>query len=368
MSKNNRKLIPCPECGREKSFEGLCWWCQARKKREAFEALTSQEISTMIGNIIAKMKEDKYEDVQDDLFSLIAYHDINTEKIADTAFEKNLFYPAMLYKDASLALQEKLIALLLDPQCSKSQASDILCALAATRSDRAREVFYHLEKHPMPWRKDLYVNPSIYAQDGGWTFDDQGNKIELIYKDCYAIQKEKRADTAIHIGTKRADVCPVCGCQVVDILTIDGNDKRLHFLGIQGKVKIPICPNCASMCEKTIVRYTLDGASSFEIVEPFGDENYMSESDFKALENNELVLSLAKKPLYYSMGSDELCTVGGSPQWIQDPQYEICPDCGKKMRLLAALSLEEIFDGSEGTLYIEICTDCSIVTVVHQQT
>ena len=154
----------------------------------------------------------------------------------------------------------------------------------------------------------------------------------------------------------------------MNILTINGNDERLSFLGLNGNLKIPICPNCASMCEKTIIRYQLDGESTFEIVEPFGEENYISEEDLKKLTTNNLKLSRTKKPVYFSCGNDDVSTIGGNPEWVQDWQYESCPDCQKKMKLLSAISWDQVLDGSEGILYIEICKDCSIIVTFHQQT
>ena len=366
MSIKGKEPIPCPECNTTKYFEGLCYKCTNRQKREAYEALTPSEVEAMVETIITKMMQDQYKEVENDFTNLVAYHDINTEKIAHIAFEKRLFYPPELYKDASAQTQEALIALLLDPACKDANA--ILCSLATIGSERVREVFYALEKNPLPWRKKLYVDPSIYAECGGWSFDTKGDKIDLIYQDTYALYREKRVDNAIKLGTKRAGTCSVCGCSLVDILTLDGTDERLAFLGIKGKIKIPICPSCASMCEKILVRYQVDGESTFEMIEPFGDENYMSPKDLEDLENNQLVLSLEKKPLYYGRGCDELCTIGGNPVWIQDWQYETCPDCQKKMKLLAALSWDYLFDSMEGTLYVEICTDCSTVVLFHQQT
>lgn len=363
----NNKPIPCPECDREKYFEGLCYACNNRKLRQHYEVMAKDQIDTTIGNIIANIETIKdWEDVYKDFNGLLAYQDISTEEIANEAFKKDILYPPTLYRNASEEIQNKLIALLLQPDCK--YASHILSCLAVIGSDKVREVFYELENNPLPWRKNLYVNPSFYAGLGGWTFDDSGNKIELIYKECYSIVNEDREDNAVRIGEALAEKCSVCKCQTINILTINGTDERLLFLGINGTLKIPICPNCASMCEKTIIRYQIDGESSFEIVEPFGEENYVSDEDFIELTTNNLKLSQTRKPVYFSCGNDDVSTIGGNPEWVQDWQYESCPDCQKKMKLLSAISWDQISKDSEGILYIEICTDCSIAVSFHQQT
>lgn len=362
-----KKTIPCPECDREKYFEGLCYACNNKKLREHYELMNKDQIDATMVNIIAKIETiDKWEDVYTDFSGLLAYQDIDTKEIANAAFQKNIFYPPTLYKNASEEIQNKLIELILKPDCK--DANDILSCLAVIGSDGVRDVFYELEKSPLPWRKKLYVNPSFYAELGGWTFDANGKKIELNYKECYSLIKDEREDNAVKVGEALSEICSVCKCKIVNILTINGNDERLSFLGLNGRIKIPICPNCASMCEKTIIRYQLDGESTFEIVEPFEEENYISEDDYKKLTANNLTLSQSKKTVYYACGNDELSTIGGNPEWVQDWQYENCPDCQKKMKLLSAISWNQILDGSEGILYIEICTDCSIVVTFHQQT
>ena len=44
------------------------------------------------------------------------------------------------------------------------------------------ETLLELERNPRPWRKGLYVDPSSYAQIGGWTFDKEGQRIRDVYK------------------------------------------------------------------------------------------------------------------------------------------------------------------------------------------
>ena len=45
-----------------------------------------------------------------------------------------------------------------------------------------------------------------------------------------------------------------------------------------------------------------------------------------------------------------------------------CPGCGKPMKYLAQIQWDTVMDGTEGTLYIEFCPDCQIVSMQHQQT
>ncbi len=61
--------------------------------------------------------------------------------------------------------------------------------------------------------------------------------------------------------------------------------------------------------------------------------------------NNKFVVSDKEKPLFYGTFTDDVSTIGGFANWVQDGEYRECPE-----------------------LYIEICPDCKIITMFHQQT
>ncbi len=55
--------------------------------------------------------------------------------------------------------------------------------------------------------------------------------------------------------------------------------------------------------------------------------------------------------------------------WIEDCNIINCPDCKKPMRYLAQLPWDILtVNGGDGSLYIEICSDCKKVSLQHQQT
>ena len=55
------------------------------------------------------------------------------------------------------------------------------------------ETLLELERNPRPWRKSLYVDPSSYAQCGGWTFDKDGHRTQLNFNTCYPMVKGRPA-------------------------------------------------------------------------------------------------------------------------------------------------------------------------------
>ena len=66
---------------------------------------------------------------------------------------------------------------------------NLMCCLAFQGDGRALETLLELENHPRSWRKKLYVDPSIYAQCGGWTFNKKGQRTQLNFDTCFSFVK-----------------------------------------------------------------------------------------------------------------------------------------------------------------------------------
>jgi hypothetical protein len=143
----------------------------------------------------------------------------------------------------------------------------------------------------------------------------------------------------------------------------------LAFLNLPGSVKIPVCPQCAEMCERTLVRYRPDGDSAMELINPFGNERAMPESEYAEMTSRRFALAECPENLFFARGNDESSvTVGGFAAWIQDFQYDACPDCGRTMRYFASVPWYALSDWTGGTLFLEICPDCRVISAFHQQT
>jgi len=182
---------------------------------------------------------------------------------------------------------------------------------------------------------------------------------------------DKSKDNAAVIGRLRQDTCPHCSCQLVDMLVLDGRDERLIFLGMDGIFTATCCPNCCCYTEAVFSRFTLDGGST--PIFPYNEledemENDMDEDVMKELLSNTYILGETPVPLFYGVGSEDINTIGGFASWVQDWQYIACPDCSKPMKYVAQIQWDTVMDYSEGTLYIEVCPDCSIASMHHQQT
>ena len=362
----------CKECGTPLVFDGLCWKCRAKHHREEVNGWTEQEIEQKKKDVIEKLKVS----VEDEFYSTDecrVFYDLMTRgiccnEISRVACEKGIYYPNSLYYKADEEVRDKLIGKLMRTK-SADTGSRLLGCLAMIGDKKSQDVLYELKIHPRPWRKNLYVDSDIYAEEAGWTFDSKNEHIQLNYSKCFSFEPGNTKDeNGTFIARRRGEKCPHCGCELVDILVIDGKDERFAFLGLDGIITASCCPNCITLSEGISNKFTLDGKS--EIMEYEGEEeNYFEGGNIiDKMVENKYVVSEKERSLFYGAFNDDINTIGGFANWVQDWEYRECPECGKKMKYLAQIHWDTMIDSAEGTLFVEICPDCKIITMFHQQT
>lgn len=366
----SREAKKCKQCGAIIYFDGICIHCRAENERNEILSLSQSEMDTMIAQICAEIKETGKLKENRSLFTkLVNYRDIDTTQIAEAAFEKGVFRPCEIYKNAPSAVIKAMLDMLLADDTDI--ANDLLLCLAAHGGDDVFHAFQELEKNPRPWRKKLYVEPSVYATYGGWSYDKDGIFRETNFNTCYPMVKgtsEEKEHSPVKIGTKTDKRCSRCGCQIVNLMEIDGRDLRLDYLGIDGVIKAKCCPNCFPFSSGDFCRYTIDGESELIMDEAACAEDYLGDSGIDELSSNTYVLGDTPVPVRYAADWEGGSSVGGFAFWIQDCEIKLCPDCGKPMKYLAQIQWDTVLDGMEGNAYIEICKDCKVMAVLHQQT
>ena len=368
-----RKPQKCRQCGREIYFDGICVSCQAENERSRILALTSEEIAVKVQQICSEIEKKGKLDEEYDLFKkLLNYRDIDTSKMAETAFGQKVFYPCELYRDAPNDVIRAMIEMVMQDNIERSVAGNLLLCLAVHGGHEVFQAFLKLEKQPRKWRKNLYVNPSFYAVYGGWSYDENGRFIKTIFDKCYPMVKgtlEEKKHSPVKIGVKTEEKCPKCGCRIVNLMEIDGRDSRLDFLEINGVIKAKCCPNCFEYSDGDFCRYTIDGESEVFYGEDCSvTEDYLKDAGIEELSSNSYILEDSPVPLRYAADWEGGSSIGGFAFWIQDCEIKLCPDCGRPMKYLAQVQWDTVIDGMEGNAYIEICRDCKIIAILHQQT
>lgn len=364
----------CSNCNRLIGYKGLCWLCKADKKREEALNLTKEDIEKMQQYLVENVEGlDSMEEPEITYFwDCLSYHNVISEELQRAAVEKEVYYPEAIYYKAPEDVRDSLIEALM--LCDNSQiAGHLMGCLAMQGDDKSLEVLLELKRNPREWRKNLYVDSDFYAELGGWTFDNKGNRIPINYSTCYSLEKRNSEDKAVKIGKIRQDTCPHCKGKLVDILSIDGTDDRLKFLETNGKITVTCCPSCVlEAYPAAFSSYDLDGTGNalFPYEGVAENEEYCwSDEAYDELEKNELKLSTIERPVFFGAEDWDVATIGGFAHWIQDCNIVTCPDCKKPMRYLAQLPWDILTDGGgDGSLYIEICPDCKKVSLQHQQT
>lgn len=89
-----RQPKKCRQCGREIYFDGICASCQEENERNEILVLTEEEIADKIRQICNEIITNGALDKAENLFKkLLNYRDIDTSKIAETAFKQTVFIP-----------------------------------------------------------------------------------------------------------------------------------------------------------------------------------------------------------------------------------------------------------------------------------
>ena len=365
----------CPSCGRMIGYEGLCWLCRAEEERREAQAWSAEQVEEKQRRIIENIRALDDWDSQEtkDLWKLLSYHGAATPEMQRAALAAGVFGFEQLYyrapSDVGAGLAKALMA-----SDSSDEAAGLMCCLAMQGGDEALAALLELERSPRAWRKKLYVDPSIYAECGGWTFDKEGRRRELVFARCIPLVKGTPGENEpARLMRPREDFCPHCGCRMVDAVILDGRDERLRFLGVDGVITAACCPNGVGFEDGgAFTRFDLRGGG-----EPLPNNltlddwgNYLGDEGLAELVNNRLVLAERHVPPFYGAYYEGVSTIGGFANWVQDWQYLECPECGRPMKYAAQIEWDMLFDeyGGEGTLYLEICPDCHIAGLLHQQT
>lgn len=354
----------CPQCGAAIMFQGLCLKCQKENEEKAVLEMGAEELDEEINNLADDYDEDRCR-------LLIRLRGINTEKLARAAWEDEELGFAPVYKDAPDDVTSEMIEELLNGDIGSKKADKLLVCLAHKGGEAVMKAFRELEDDPREWRKKLHVDPHVYANQGGWTFDKDGKTTETVFRTCYPIvgkTPKMREKSPVKLITAADGVCECCGTKLVNIIELDGRDKRLEFLGIDGKIALKSCLNCIPYNENGFVRFDVNGWSEIVPEECDAEETDYPDNPDWVDEVTENMFALADEamPEYFPFDDGSGSAIGGFPFWINDCIIKDCPDCGKPMICLAQLG--EDVHGYEGNVVVEVCRECGVAAVLYQQT
>ena len=367
---------PYPICDPSQHEETAAWKRELKKRRQEAYSWTPEQIIDKLNNLKENIfrLEDLEEPEYEDFWTVLSCYGLIPEDLQETALEKEIYSIPEIYWQGSEKIENTLIQKILSTTNSQEGMELIVC-LAMQGGERGRETLFHLEEEPRPWQKLLYDAPSTYVQYGGWTFDREGRRQILYFDHCYVIEENDGGRKAVHIGRLRDEVCACCGSRLIDILILDGRAPQLRFLDLDGVLTAVCCPNCVRAGKVAFSYFEPDGGSRLldssrspaegKKIEDM--EIPLTEADIRDLSSHSFSLCEEPVSVFYGAAWQDSHTVGGLPGWIESCSYTYCPVCGKKMKHLAQIQWDMLSPRLDGTVFIEICQSCHIMSVQHQQ-
>ncbi|GAA2282413.1 hypothetical protein GCM10010430_80330 [Kitasatospora cystarginea] len=225
--------------------------------------------------------------------------------------------------------------------------------------DVAREAFVR-------WRKSGDVG--AHTRAAGWELEPSGERRELVARQAFellAVDAEEAGEALFGHGSGQH--CPWCGMELAYALDLPSGSAVARALALptDDHVQVLACPCCTDF--GTILS-EYDGAGGCR----WSTKNERPEWNGPVLDGwdpypTRLVLGPARPAdgsgtAWHEGGS----TLGGRPEWIQDPEYPHCPRCGRTMRFLSMNDGADVW-GGEGCLYVFADPECRTGAVLYQQ-
>jgi hypothetical protein len=161
------------------------------------------------------------------------------------------------------------------------------------------------------------------------------------------------------LALKKVPVCPKCGEAMDYVGYVDLRDPRIKKKSSLVDIPIFFCFNCLQW-----ETFTFD---------------FQNKPNFKDVQENDIRLfPEAEIDFIKATGKEEedqntsLVKIGGMPNWIQDEEWPICPDCKNKMLFVCQINTDENISngkycqvfGDSGMLYVFTC--CKYISTVMQ--
>jgi hypothetical protein len=293
--------------------------------------------------------------------------------ISPKLMERELFWPGQMYLHADTQTRDQLLTLV-EQARDHQMLANVLTCLAWIGDETVQAKL-------SGWRGKLALpfDGAIewYTREAGWELSSTGQRRNLYHQQWRQLLPIKPSDQpATHspasAGALHDEPCQWCGLPMAYIIDLNLRDPYLAFLGLPGeRLRIPFCEWCtlATIMYSDIdfsgsARWSAANKSSNDIGEPGNQYNPFWQ------EVHYTPSSLSANP-YEPLTTCVLATtyLGGLPQWIQTPEYPLCPGCQQSMRCLGQFNPGDIMlGGDEGFNYAFLCVNCRKAAVCHQQT
>lgn len=286
--------------------------------------------------------------------------------------EKNIFYPGIIYRKASIEISNEIIKIISKAQSSPS-ITHLLSALAWTGNTVAISAFREWQSNPPNWVNNLSVTLEYYPKEAGWELTENGRQRWLFSNLCFPFIKRMnnldRVENSTKVILDNESLCKWCGQRLTTLFDINLALPTAEFLHLSGtRLKITTCSGCN--CYGPIyTEINFDGQSAWSPINHL--PSYLpDDTDWAELPKDTLILSEQSRFTYTTASQFVFTTfsqLGGFPTWVQYTDYPLCQRCLKTMQFIAQLDVADIEEYGEGLYYAFLCTDCRIACTIYQQ-
>ncbi len=249
---------------------------------------------------------------------------------------------------------------------------------------------YTLLWHPTP--ELVERNPSLAGvsstiplisttREAGWELTLEGQRRDLYSQHWHGLLPAgggSGSPAPVAVGVPMGMECAWCGRELAAIIDLDLHAPQLAFLQIEGeRLRIPACRWCSYGGGNGPLFWRVNTTGEAQWCEANGPRPELGaryDDPTRSYEPAWVAMAYPLGPVrtdpYTSLVPDDdfiSNRLGGLPEWVQYPEYPVCPECGKSMRFIGQIDADE-HGGWEGLIYACICDTCRLAATVHQQT
>ncbi|MGF6355164.1 hypothetical protein ABIE27_003078 [Paenibacillus sp. 4624] len=359
---------------------------------QVYLSLSAEQQHEMKCYAMDLIRSDDEDGGKDILLYLVCYHDLPLTAEIPELLERDIVYPAVLFKSASGETRDHLIQ---QVNNDKENRNHFLIMLAYIGDDAVVQQFWQWKQSPPEWAGELYVEPECYTLQAGWELTEEGQRRELFITPSYSLYEAGDSDvegsesvnlegSPISLLVPSSSLCPWCGSSFISLMNLHVKHPSLQSVHWNSpQLDVHTCLVCSSY---SVVYMEMDAEGkpiwSKHNMKPDGFDDIDVEEirvDVSGLVSSTLddsvqrrLFHIAPKPRQPFHGSEwamepSLSQVGGHPGWVQDADYPSCPACSVTMKAIGQLDGEMIQENGEGVYYMFGCEPCQMTAVSYQQ-
>ncbi|EPY03833.1 hypothetical protein PAALTS15_28866 [Paenibacillus alvei TS-15] len=346
------------------------------RKEHIYVSLTAAEAEQMLKYAVELLDVGNEDEAEQILLSLVCYRNDNISEVLPKLLERDMYYPSILFKDSSAEIRERLLQ---QVEWDDDNRNHLLLILSWIGDAEVVRQFEEWRLLSPKWAGQLFVNPDVYALEGGWELASNGERRELISDICYAIRAtdEQQVDSvaetsAAHFLKTNNSNCPWCKRKLTILMDADTTHPSLAYLGLpMERLQVATCEHCGGF---STIYMELDQQGE-PVWSRFNQKpdylpNWDDEDSNVAVEEIKLTLSSEPHSPYYAATwilTQQDSQIGGHPSWVQDADYPHCPCCAQRMRFIGQLDWADFDQYGEGIFYMFICVEDRLTATLYQQ-